>query len=305
MEGLDESRRSDKRVLPDYDVVVVHYKNDKIYKLLQQIYMDDVPPRQTVIADNSQDFDMTHLEHGRRVPTSVVRLANPGYAAAINNAVASLSSRSPFLLVLTHEVKIFPGAVELLLEEMIKSEATGIVGPLLVDNDAGRTVYSAGGYYKRGGRPRHLTLSQVKAGVEPQYVDGAVMLIRGAAFDRVDGFDERYFLYYEDNDICMRVRKAGFDIGVATAARFGQQTGNFTTYYQMRNQMLFSRTYSNVPGAIFACVLKAGGAGRASIRARDSSPFVGAMRGAWHGLTSTHGPDTGLFLRKARTSTDA
>lgn len=283
------------RALPQYDVVIVHYKNEKVYALLRELADDEGPrPAQIVIADNSGDFDQQRVGEDFPLNTKIIQLDNPGYGAAVNTAAASITRSSPFLLVLTHEVKVFPGAIRLLLEHAVRSKSAGIVGPVLVDNATGTTVYSAGGSYLRGGRPKHLTALEVKSGAQPEYVDGAVMLIRRDVFDMVRGFDERFFLYYEDNDLCQRIKATGHAISVATSSRFGQQPGNFTTYYQMRNQIIFSRQYSDFPGTILAALLKAAGAVRASLRSASADPIVGAVRGAWDGVNGKTGPDTSV-----------
>jgi GT2 family glycosyltransferase len=47
---------------------------------------------------------------------------------------------------------------------------------------------------------------------EPHWITGACMLIRRAAYEAVSGFDESYFFYFEDVDICTRLRRAGWNI---------------------------------------------------------------------------------------------
>lgn len=55
--------------------------------------------------------------------------------------------------------------------------------------------------------------------VEPDWVGGMFMLFPRAVFERLDGFDEGYFLYYEDVDLCGRLQLAGFRVAVCTTSR--------------------------------------------------------------------------------------
>ena len=58
---------------------------------------------------------------------------------------------------------------------------------------------------------------------------GAAMLVRRDAFDRVGGFDERYFLYWEDADLCRRLRGAGWSTRFVPGARVHQPGGASAT----------------------------------------------------------------------------
>lgn len=57
------------------------------------------------------------------------------------------------------------------------------------------------------------------------WVSGACLLVRRDVFDRVGGFDERFFLYWEDADLCRRIRSAGFATRYCPAARVEHTVG--------------------------------------------------------------------------------
>lgn len=76
----------------------------------------------------------------------------------------------------------------------------------------------------RGGRP-HKT---------PDWVNGACMLVRGSAYDAIGGFDEKYRLYVEDVDFCLRLQLAGYSIGVASDV-IVQHVGQRRSRYSLRH----------------------------------------------------------------------
>jgi GT2 family glycosyltransferase len=53
-----------------------------------------------------------------------------------------------------------------------------------------------------------------------EFLQGAALLLRREAFDAVGGFDERFFMYGEDADLCERLRAAGWEVELCPAARF-------------------------------------------------------------------------------------
>jgi N-acetylglucosaminyl-diphospho-decaprenol L-rhamnosyltransferase len=181
-----------------------------------------------IVVDNaSRDGSVAAL--GGLARTRVIANANNvGFGAAVNQAVRE--SGAPLLLVLNPDCAVEPGAFASLRETLARHPECAIAAPRLLNAD-GSVQASARGEPTAwtGLFGRHSLLTRffpssavarrnlpaqdlVKAGVESAEVDwvmGAAMLIRRSAFAQVNGFDERYFLYWEDADLCRRLRAQG------------------------------------------------------------------------------------------------
>jgi len=166
-------------------------------------------------------------EAARRHPgVRVTALArNVGFARANNLALAG--TRAPAVLVLNPDTVLPPGALVRLRDELAARPEVGALTPRLVDVH-GRLD----GRCRRGfphpwpalcfltGLDRVLTGPRARAytsGWLPEdrahdvhAVSGAFMLLRGAALAETGGFDERYFMYGEDVDLCLRLRARGW-----------------------------------------------------------------------------------------------
>ena len=105
---------------------------------------------------------------------------------------------------------------------LVKPEMTeeiGIIGPKLVDeNDnvqewiAGREITLSDIILNNLGLKRSRKIWESEKGVECAWVSGASMFIRKELFDSLNGFDENFFMYFEDVDLCQRARKLGYKI---------------------------------------------------------------------------------------------
>jgi GT2 family glycosyltransferase len=152
---------------------------------------------------------------------------NAGYAAAVNTAVATCAGRD--VLLLNPDVGLSdPEPVRRLGGLLDAHPEVGVAGPRLVD-ESGRTQPSArrfqslaalAGTLPRLGRlgplrrahARYEGPSHADRATVVDWVIGAAMLIRRAAFEDVGGWDEDYFLYIEDTDFCRRCRRAGWEV---------------------------------------------------------------------------------------------
>ena len=156
-------------------------------------------------------------------PIELVRNRAPRGFGANHNAAFRLCRQRAFC-VLNPDIRLAANPFPVLLHEL-QCDRTGVVAPRVVD-PAGRTEDSARRFptlrilvAKALGRAgaRDYALDY-ETGFSPDWVAGMFMLFTHDAFRAVGGFDERYFLYYEDVDICDRLRAADYDVRLVPAA---------------------------------------------------------------------------------------
>lgn len=204
---------------------------------------------EVVVVDNgSSDDSLAQL----RETAPFVRIIEPGrnlgYGAAANLGAAATSA--PYVIVCNPDLSVRSGGVAALVQAMERDEALGVVGPML--RDASGEVYPSGrefpdlgqaiGHafvglvwggnpwtkrYRRLGPDQHLPR-------EADWVSGAFMLVRRLAFDSVGGFDEGYFMYVEDLDLCWRIRRAGWGVWYEPAAEVDHEQGVSTSRHPYR-----------------------------------------------------------------------
>jgi GT2 family glycosyltransferase len=176
--------------------------------------------------------------------TVIVNARNLGFGAAVNQAARATSAR--LLWLLNPDCEVVPGAFGALLATLDRHADCAIAAPRLLNPD-GTVQASArgepGALTGLFGRQTLLTrlfpssriarrnlpaADLVASGVESAPVDwvmGAAMLVRRDAFDLVGGFDERYFLYWEDADLCRRLRARGLATRYVPGARIRHEGG--------------------------------------------------------------------------------
>jgi N-acetylglucosaminyl-diphospho-decaprenol L-rhamnosyltransferase len=153
---------------------------------------------------------------------------NRGFGAACNEGAQS-AGPADLLLILNPDARLLPGTVPTMVAAFRSNPSLGIASPTLIASDgqvaeAGGTIPTPLGSLSAKLR-RLLGLHTVPRPYEPRgvvttdWVSGAAMMIRRDAWDVVGGFDERFFLYMEDVDLCLRVRAAGWTVGIVPAAQ--------------------------------------------------------------------------------------
>ena len=185
-----------------------------------------MPPHDVVVVDNaSQDDTAAMLVRDWPSVTLLRQDANLGFAAANNRGIRA--TRGDRLLLLNPDAAVTAHAVEGLMTALDGDPTVGIAGPRIVDPD-GRAELSFGPHISPWAeawqklRVRALERGwplmgpwverQTQRPQHPDWVSGACWLARRTVLETAGLFDERFFLYTEDVDLCARVRSGGHRI---------------------------------------------------------------------------------------------
>ncbi len=149
------------------------------------------------------------------MPSAHLRMVegNPGFGAAANECLRAVAG-APFLLFLHDDVALASDAVQHLVEEAYRSNAS-VLGPKLVDWDSPDVLREVGWGVDKAGAPSalvevgELDQEQHDSVRDVAAVSSSVMLIRSDVFEAVGGFDETITFYGEDIDLCWRSAVAG------------------------------------------------------------------------------------------------
>lgn len=272
-----------------YAVVIVHYKQPALLRqVLDSLEKQTLQPVLRFIVDNGRSLDLEAREALTRRGYQVIGADNLGYAAAVNQVRLRLPALVESLLVLTHDVYLEEEAVRSMVAFASSRDRVGVVGPILNFVSQPDRLFSRGGLLKWGRRPVHIRTEDVSS--RPEWVDGAVMLLSVQALNEVDWLDERYFLYFEEIDLCLSMRAQGWSIDVAEDARARQEPGNYTPYLATRNQVLLGRRHGHRLSTFILIAARVLREAIVAIRSRDTSSTAGTLRGLVDGVLGRGGP---------------
>jgi N-acetylglucosaminyl-diphospho-decaprenol L-rhamnosyltransferase len=178
-----------------------------------------------VVVDNSPEDDgLAGLLAARPATRLLEARDNPGYGTAANRGVAALDPQIAWVIVANPDLVIAPGGIDELLTAAARLERPGALGPLILDPDG--TPYPSArklpslrtgvghALFVRTWRANPWTRSYRNDAVVSErstdWLSGAFLLLSRAAFEAVGGFDERYYMYFEDVDLGRRLGRAGW-----------------------------------------------------------------------------------------------
>jgi len=214
---------------------------------------------EVVVVDNASTDDSVALVRERFPECRVVALeANVGFAAG-NNAGARGSS-APYLVFLNNDTEVEPGWLAALVRAVEADSGIGLVSSQVVYMDRPDVIDSAGdGYLQCGGafkRGHGQLVDRAAVDSEVFGACGAAFLIRRELFERLGGFDEDFFMVYEDVDLSYRARLAGSRVVFASgalvrhagSASLGRISSNAVFYGQRNLEWTWLK---NSPASIF------------------------------------------------------
>ena len=182
---------------------------------------------EVVVVDQESDaarIDAVRRRHPRAtfVPTD----RNIGFAAGVN--LAARASTSPCLLLLNPDSVMDEPVMERLEQYLLDHPRAGIVGPRVLNEDgtvqasarrfpgfstlfAGRSTWLTRRFPGNWLSAWNLPAQEADAAVAVDWLAGSCLMMRRSVFDALHGFDESFFLYWEDADFCRRAAAHGWD----------------------------------------------------------------------------------------------
>jgi len=253
-------------VLPSIDVIIVNWNaGQQLARCLESIPFsnDDLDLHRVVVVDNASTDGSREALDRRRLPLHIVRNQhNRGFAAACNQGAKG--SKADYLLFLNPDTRLFSDSLSkpLRFMKLPHNRQIAIVGVQLVDADShvSRTCarFPTVGWFfaKMLGLDRVFPSafpSQImtewdhRASREVDQVMGAFFLVRRAAFETLGGFDERFFVYFEDVDFALRAREQGWRTFYLCDAQAYHKGGGTTEqikptrlFYALRSRILYA-----------------------------------------------------------------
>ena len=278
-------------------VVVTYFPGDFLDAFLDSLPAASSGPVAVTVSDNGSTDGS--LERARERPGVEVLStgANLGYGGAANLGVAATSEE--WVLVVNPDIAFEPGAIDDLLAVAARRPRAGALGPRIHTSE-GMLYPSARELPSLGRGIGHATFGWVwpanpwtasyrrERGVPTEgvvgWLSGACLLLRREAFDSVGGFDEGYFMYFEDTDLCARLAAAGWEVVYAPSATVVHHGGHATernldamskAHHDSAYRYL-SRRYAGARWAPVRAGLKAGLWGRYQLSRRVGRVVPGA-----------------------------
>lgn len=183
--------------------------------------------RLLVIDNGSEVADVESLRSRLDNSVTIVELpSNGGYAAACNAAIAAaLDGGAEFVLLLNNDLEFEDGFLDTLVRTLRDHPESAAAAPATVDVLLGQRVVGAGvAVDLTRGRVRHhfegRPVEQLPSEpFEADALEASCLLVRAGAISRIGGFDEGFFMYWEDTEWSIRARRSGFTLLVAPDAR--------------------------------------------------------------------------------------
>lgn len=245
--------------------LVLHWRGiDLTRKCLLSLEKVPTANFHVLVVDNGSEENEGALLKSEFPDIHVLRLEqNQGFAGGCNAGMRyCMEQGAQFIWLLNNDTRVPADTLDILLSETTRNSSGGAFGARMVDElgslDEARNLAAAS---ENAGNGRgvidfvraktYLKQSGRGEAIECEWLSGSNLLLRVDALQGCGLFDEQYFLYFEDTELCHRLRLAGWRCFLVPSAII-EHTGNASTsgkrrfwrdYYYTRNRLLFFSTY--------------------------------------------------------------
>ncbi len=244
---------------PDITLAIINYNTRGLLKTCLNSILKEPPliGYEIIVIDNgSSDGSVDMMKQTFPNIHLLENAGNLGYAAAANQGLRT--SHAKYVLVLNTDIEMDRDAIDILVEHADRHEDLAVAGPLLLNTD-GSIQMSGRRFPSFLDATMHAFLGMVwprnrfsvryrlldwdrKNDSLVDWVCGAAMLVRRSAAEQVDFFDEGYFMYVEDMDLCYRLWQNGWKVYFCPDAKMVHHIGQSSRQSSTRMIVEFQRS---------------------------------------------------------------
>lgn len=209
--------------LPSASLIVLNWNGRELLaRCLPSVLAQDYPDAEVLVVDNgSTDGSLDWLASAYPQVRLLPQARNLGYAGGMNAGLRA--AQGELIAFLNNDVILRPDWLRRLAKAMADDERIGVAGCKLLYPE-GNLIQHAGGILRYPlALPDHYGFRQPDTGQfdeikDVDYVTGAAFVARRELLDRIGAFDEGFYFYFEDTDLCFRARAAGWRVVVVPQA---------------------------------------------------------------------------------------
>jgi len=195
---MDKSFKKNIDIYNDVTLLIVCYNSE----LLIKKNLKELKKFKTILIDNSNSKQTFNLIKDFPNINYIKTTKNLGYGQA-NNLGAKKAS-TPFIMILNPDILINSDAIKILFEKYLKYENAGILAPSLYDNNNKRRTNGSNSRLKKThSNDNKYNIAQGDTCYD--FVVGCSLFMNKDFFQNIGGFDNDFFMYFEDNELCDRI----------------------------------------------------------------------------------------------------
>lgn len=292
-----------ERKTPSLWIVLVGWNcRDDVLRCLRALSEQTYAHVRVALVDNGSTDGTVAATRAEFPHVSVFALSrNHGFASAVNIALRrALDECADHVLLLNVDTRFGPEFVSSLVAALQCNDRLGVVSPKILLERCDSRLWGVGGTLTAAG-VRFVGLDKSDSGqydhARLDFVLGCAMLIRAEVLRQVGLLDERFFVFFEEIDFCLRARAAGWQVALVPTVRISHVGGATTStrpglrqFYLSRSRMVFFRKYRahfSLLGLATSELRRFAHTLRESVRTGRVDVTIEYLRGTLAGLTGS------------------